>query len=314
MISVVIPIYNSEPFLAACIESVLRQTYNELELILVDDGSTDGSGSICDDYALRDTRIMVVHQPNGGRSQARACGVMKASGEWVAFVDSDDQLPADALQLLHAAAGSDTDIVLGNGYALGLRPCPAMMAMHEFRHLAVRGEGTIGVPWGSLYRRCLLLSANGNGLSQVPWVFDVPRHIVNGEDYLFWLRLVFLTDKPVCIVEQSVYNKGEEHTSSTFQWTADYCYELNELRMLSIPAQQHAAFLPDTVNDRLVNMMSVAMWTRRRQWHHSRYYEELLRDMRLVGRELSSKEKLFLSLPSRRLRQLYSFISRKLRS
>ena len=314
MLSVVIPIYNSESFLAACIESVLQQTYMDLELILVDDGSDDNSGNICDEYAKRDQRITVIHQTNHGRSEARACGVLKAKGEWVAFVDSDDCLPQDALQSLYAVADDDTDIVLGNGYSLGFRPCPKTMQMDEFRHLAVRGEGTIGVPWGSLYRRQLLTVKTSMQKSEsLPWVFDIPRHIINGEDYLFWLRLVFLTEKPVHIVEKNVYDKGDEHTSSTFKWTADYCYELNELRFQSIPAEQHRKFLSDTVADRLANMLSVAMWSRRQEWIHSKYYEELLRDMQLVGRELNSKEKLFLSLPSLQLRRLYSTISRKIR-
>ena len=314
MISVVIPIYNSEPFLAACIESVLQQTYDDLELILVDDGSEDNSGHICDEYAGRDQRVRVIHQPNRGRSEARARGVLNASGEWLAFVDSDDCLPPYALQCLYDRADSDTDIVLGNGYSLGFRPCPETMEMEEFRHLAVRGEGTIGVPWGSLYRRKLLtVRTDGQQADCLPWVFDVPRHIFNGEDYLFWLRLVFLTEKPVHIVEKNVYDKGDEHTSNTFKWTADYCYELNELRFLSIPADKHRKYLSDTVSDRLANMLSVAMCTRRQEWIHSKYYEELLRDMKIVGRELNSKERLFLSLPCRQLRRLYSTISRKRR-
>lgn len=314
MLSVVIPIYNSETFLAACIESVLQQTYKDLELILVNDGSEDSSGHICDEYASRDKRVRVIHQPNRGRSEARACGVLEACGEWVAFVDSDDCLPQDALQSLYDVAGNDTDIVLGNGYSLGFRPCPKTMEMDEFRHLAVRGEGTIGVPWGSLYRRELLIrKTDAQQADSLPWVFDVPRHIINGEDYLFWLRLVFLTEKSVHIVEKNVYDKGDEHTSNTFKWTADYCHELNELRFLSIPAEEHRKYLSDTVSDRLANMLSVAMWTRRQEWIHSKYYEELLHDMKVVGRELNSKEKLFLALPSRQLRRLYSTISRKIR-
>ena len=313
-ISVVIPVYNSSTYLADCIESVLQQTYKDFELILVDDGSNDNSGSICDDYAKRDKRIVVIHQSNCGRSEARARGVLKTSGDWVTFVDSDDRLPQDALHDLYAATDNNTDIVLGNGAALSLHPCPQKMEIEEFRHLAVRGEGTIGVPWGSLYRRELLtIRTNRQSAGCLPWVFDVPRHIINGEDYLFWLRLVFLTEKPVHIVEDNVYDKGDEHTSSTFVWTADYCYELNGLRQLSIPANQLDVDLPDIVADRLVNLFSVAMWTRRQDWKQSKYYKELLHDMKKVGRSMGTKEKLFLSLPSLRLRRLYAAISRKMR-
>lgn len=310
MVSVVIPVYNSQAYIAACIESVLQQTFDAWELILVDDGSQDDSGRICDGYVCRDSRVQVIHQPNGGRTSARARGVMAAKGEWVAFVDSDDQLPQDALERLYAATSDDTDIVLGNGQSLGLTPCPKTITMDAFRHLAVRGEGTIGVPWGSLYRKSLLTanvaSQQDNSTS---WVFDIPRHIVNGEDYLFWLRLVFLTDKPVHIVEESVYDKGDEHTSNSFVWTADYCYELNELRKQSIPVVLHKEYLSDMVSDRLVNMFSVATWTPKKEWAHSRYYEELNDDMKAVNRRMSLKERLFLALPSLRVRRLCSSLN-----
>ncbi|MBQ9669136.1 MAG: glycosyltransferase family 2 protein [Prevotella sp.] len=302
MISVVIPVYNSADTIASCIESVLRQSVTELELIIVDDGSTDQSGSICDDYAQRDRRICVVHQPNKGRTEARAEGVRRAQGEWLSFVDSDDMLPADSLALLSAKAGDDVDIVLGNGYSLP-DESREQIPMADFRHMAIRADGTIGVPWGSLYRRRLL----------TPWLFDMPRHIVNGEDYLFWLRLVFSTERPVAVVYESVYDKGAEHTSSTFKWTAEYCYELNELRKASIPQAEHDNYLPDMLDDRIANMFSVGVWQRRSEWCHSQYLADILADLRRLNRSLPLRQRLFLALPSLRLRRLYSMISQKLR-
>ena len=139
MVSVIVPIYNSEAFLGSCIESVLQQTHKDLELILVDDGSSDGSGRICDDYAGHDARVHVIHQENRGRSEARARGVQECKGQWVAFVDSDDQLPRDAIESLYTVVSDATDIVLGNGHSLGLCPCPQEIEIEEFRHLAVRG-------------------------------------------------------------------------------------------------------------------------------------------------------------------------------
>ena len=316
-ISVIVPIYRSEEFLADCIESVLHQTLSNLELILVDDGSDDNSGCICDDYAKRDKRIRVIHQPNRGRSEARARGVLEASGEWISFVDSDDRLPQDALDSLFHAVDNNTDIVLGNGYSLGLHPCPKKMEMEEFRHLAVRGEGTIGVPWGSLYRRGLLTvtkPTEEGGTSGLPWVFDIPRSIINGEDYLFWLRLVFLTENPVSIVEKSVYEKGDEHTCHTFVWTASYCHELNELRRLSIPASQRDDYFEDILADRLVNLFSVAVCTKRSDWACSAYYQDILSDLQRQKRQLPLKQRLFLLLPSRWLRRTYSSLSQLLSS
>lgn len=90
MLSIVIPVYNSEAYLVECVSSVLSQSYQDIEVILVDDGSNDGSGKICDDFARKDVRVKVSHQKNGGVSRARNAGIDIAEGEWISFVDSDD--------------------------------------------------------------------------------------------------------------------------------------------------------------------------------------------------------------------------------
>ena len=91
-ISVIVPVYNAEKYLSRCIDSILVQTFTCFELLLVDDGSTDCSGRICDEYAKRDTRIRVIHKENGGVSSARNLGLDNAKGEWICFCDSDDLL------------------------------------------------------------------------------------------------------------------------------------------------------------------------------------------------------------------------------
>ena len=90
MISIIVPVYNTEQYLDRCIQSVLAQTYTNWELLLIDDGSTDSSGAICDKYAAEDNRIRVFHKENGGVSSARNLGLDNAKGEWITFVDSDD--------------------------------------------------------------------------------------------------------------------------------------------------------------------------------------------------------------------------------
>ena len=100
-ISIIIPVYNVQNYLAECIESVLRQTYKNLEIILVDDGSPDGSGSICDRYAAQDRRIHVIHKENAGASSARNAGIDCATGDYISFVDSDDWLSEDAYEVLY---------------------------------------------------------------------------------------------------------------------------------------------------------------------------------------------------------------------
>ena len=92
MISIIVPIYKAEAFIARCIDSILVQTYQDWELLLVDDGSPDDSGKICDEYAAKDARIQVFHKPNGGVSSARNLGLKKAIGDWVSFIDADDYL------------------------------------------------------------------------------------------------------------------------------------------------------------------------------------------------------------------------------
>ena len=111
-VSVVIPVYNVKPYLERCVNSVLRQTYKDLEIILVDDGSTDGSGEMCDQIATRDPRILVIHQKNQGLSGARNTGIHHSTGEYLLFLDSDDEwLLDDGLDALARQCDEKTDIV-----------------------------------------------------------------------------------------------------------------------------------------------------------------------------------------------------------
>ncbi len=117
-VSVIVPVYKVEKYLPECIESILAQTFTDFELILVDDGSPDNSGKICDDYAARDSRIRVFHKENGGVSSARNLGLDNARGEWVTFVDSDDWLESPGtLHHLSGSLTSDVDILFF-GYSI----------------------------------------------------------------------------------------------------------------------------------------------------------------------------------------------------
>lgn len=106
-LSVIVPVYNTEKYLRECIDSILAQTFTDFELILVDDGSTDGSGAICDEYAGKDNRIRVIHQENGGVTVARRKGVCCACGEYITFVDSDDWLHKDMYNIMTANLVAD---------------------------------------------------------------------------------------------------------------------------------------------------------------------------------------------------------------
>ncbi len=112
LISIIIPVYNVEEYLCECVDSVLNQTYGNFEIILVDDGSTDSSGTICDEYIEKDERITVIHQKNGGLSVARNTGLSEANGDYIYLLDSDDYIAENTLEtLLRIAKKDNSDIV-----------------------------------------------------------------------------------------------------------------------------------------------------------------------------------------------------------
>lgn len=112
LISVIVPVYNVEKYLRECVDSILRQVYTNLEIILVDDGSTDSSGTMCDEYAKKDDRIRVIHKQNGGLSDARNAGLDICSGEYISFVDSDDIISDYFIEYLHdTMVRENSDIV-----------------------------------------------------------------------------------------------------------------------------------------------------------------------------------------------------------
>ena len=114
-ISVIVPVYNVEPYLRRCVDSILAQTFADFELILVDDGSPDNCGAICDEYAEQDERIHVIHQPNGGLSAARNAGIdwafANSESKWLAFVDSDDWVHPQYLELLYKAVTENGTLI-----------------------------------------------------------------------------------------------------------------------------------------------------------------------------------------------------------
>jgi hypothetical protein len=292
-IAAVVPVYNAEESIGRCIDSITAQSKRDIEIIIVDDGSTDGSLAICRHKAGGDARVRVIHQTNGGRTEARRVGTEAATATWITYVDADDALLPDALLKLWARAGEDTDIVLGGAASLGSH-CADSIGMAEFRHLAVRGEGTIGKPWGSLFRRACI--------GRYP--FDVPRELNVGEDYIFWLRLVFSTDRPVHTLREEVYRKGPAHSS--IRWTARYALFVDDFRTSSIPAPQRAGYMADITSDRLTNLFAVAVDQPAAQWKRSEFYRRTMADIKACGIGLPLKKRVFLHLPSRRLRVLYS--------
>ena len=114
LVSVIVPVYNSEKYLRACVDSIINQTYRNLDIVLVDDGSTDASGVICDEYAQRDSRIHIIHKENGGNGDARNAGLKEAKGQWIVMSDNDDILHKRQIEVLLAlAVDKHADIAVG---------------------------------------------------------------------------------------------------------------------------------------------------------------------------------------------------------
>ena len=111
LVSVIVPVYNAEKYLEDCVNSILSQILDDFELLLIDDGSTDSSGTICDSYKIRDSRVRVFHKKNGGVTSARRLGVEKSLGEWISFVDSDDIVKSDYCDVLIREIENDVDII-----------------------------------------------------------------------------------------------------------------------------------------------------------------------------------------------------------
>ena len=115
MVSIIVPIYNIEGYIRECIDSILAQTYSDFELILVDDGSPDNCGRICDEYAEKDVRIKVIHKENGGLTSARNAGLSVAKGDWIMHVDGDDWIEPDMIEsLIEAAKATEADLVFSD--------------------------------------------------------------------------------------------------------------------------------------------------------------------------------------------------------
>lgn len=161
LISVIIPVYNVAPYLRQCVESVRRQSYTQLEILLVDDGSTDGSGELCDTFQREDTRIRVIHQPNSGLGAARNAGIRQARGTYLLFVDSDDWIYSSMAETLYQAMIEhqadvvlcDADVVEENGCFIERMssnlPSDQCIALSDLPRLLFVPH----VTWNKLYRR-----------------------------------------------------------------------------------------------------------------------------------------------------------------
>lgn len=211
-ISVIVPVYNAEKYVEECIRSILRQTYDNLELIVVDDGSSDRSAEICDELVNVNSRIKVIHQENMGVTRARYNGFIASKGEYIYFADADDTLEEDALEYMFSLFRDDIDIVVSD-YKHNVT-----LNWLEYSKLLLKHD--LWAVFSKLYRRRLLDD----------YVFDTTRYFSNGEDFLMQLRMLKnIKGNILCSTNSKYhYRNVSDSVSHTFIPTMEY--EINMIR------------------------------------------------------------------------------------
>lgn len=206
MVSIIVPVYNIQDYLPACIDSILAQTYKNFEAILVDDGSKDNCGEICDEYATKDARVRVIHKQNGGLTSARNAGLKVARGEWIMHVDGDDWIEPDMLELLVAyAEQTGADLVFGDFVKYG--PYAVIYFLPSWTDNKVDSLNSyIGYMWTCLWGSIAKTSLyRENGLKS-------PEGINYCEDFHLIVRLCFYA-KCIGNVRKPLYNYRYRPTS-----------------------------------------------------------------------------------------------------
>jgi len=215
MISVIVPIYNAEAFLENCIRSILAQSYVNIEVILVNDGSTDGSGAICDAFADSDNRVRIIHKPNGGESSARNAGLDSAQGEFVALVDHDDVIDSDMYERLHeriTKTGADICIcgyeLIFTKYKRSIRvPNDEKLNIEQFFDAYLNDFEKFNLifpmPWNKLFRADLL---SGCGSTETSKAIRFPEWLSVAGDLWFNADVVSIVKNGIVFADIKPYN------------------------------------------------------------------------------------------------------------
>ena len=201
--SIIVPVYKVEKYLPECIDSILAQTYTDFELLLIDDGSPDNSGRICDEYADRDSRIRVFHKDNGGVSSARNLGIDNAKGEWIMFVDSDDKITPDCLDVcMSAIENQNLDLLqYKHSQTIDYPETEYNKALNYSDYIKMRHPVCVG---GAIFKSDII---HNSGLR-----FD--ERIKLGEDQLFIYDYIFSSNKCMYI-DKTLYYYRENEQSAT---------------------------------------------------------------------------------------------------
>ena len=210
LVSLIVPVYNVAPWLERCLDSVAAQSWENIEILLVDDGSTDGSADLCAAWAARDRRFRVLRQANAGVSAARNLGLSHAGGQYLQFVDGDDFLPPDATEaLVRTAASTGADLVVGRFWRVaGSRAAlqghireERVLTRQDYAEEMLKAPANFyyGVLWNKLYRRSLVEAGRLRFDPDVSWCEDFLFNL----EYLRRARLIAACARPVyCYVKR----------------------------------------------------------------------------------------------------------------
>ncbi len=291
-ISVIVPAYNAESFIISCIESILNQSFRDLELILVDDGSTDRTAEICQSFAAKDPRVKYLYKTNGGVIQALKEGVKAATGDWIAFCDHDDTIPAAGLETLYKLTGEDTDLVVGFSY-----PGDGSISrkgIEEWRRNMVASDVILCTRWAKLYRRTIMDEQTA----------EAPSCIKMGEDMVMNIKAAFRTGKDVVITQQQVYDyyRNQNSFSVHFKWTALWCNDVYEvIRGILLENGQEEAYLDSLIGNGLgmaKKLIITGSRAEQRNLRTSPLIPSIKKDISRSGYRPSSSERLLLACPA----------------
>ena len=231
-LSVIVPVYNTEKYLRECIDSILTQTFTDFELILVDDGSTDGSGIICDEYAGKDSRVRVIHQENGGVTRARKSGARCACGTYFSFIDSDDWIHPEMFeQMIENGMEAKSDIVVCDvclEYEERTEFLPSLAEEGVYHKDKLRDKIFPTMLMDDKYRRPGILGSSCNKIFQrkvfekVFWQVD--DSFTYAEDALFCYAAL-LESECVFVLRKPLYNYRQHSASAMHQYNGKKYYE-----------------------------------------------------------------------------------------
>ena len=311
LIGVIVPIYKVEKYIAECIESILAQTYTKFRLILVDDGSPDDAGKICDEYAKKDSRITVIHQENAGVTRARARGVEEAEDcEFITFVDGDDRLLPNALEEFHIMMDDSTDIVMNTCYYINNNKIFTYESYKDadvidIKYFVKRNiylDG--GEPWGKLYRRIIFNKE----------IFNIPREVFCGEDVLMNIRLALESKKSIRTIDEPVYfhRIHDESVFHNFRHNPEYEELFRENLVKSIPQDCFAEYTDEYIGSRVLSWRNFGgNGFKKPEWAETRFHKQLKKDVKAYSFRLSYFERLLLFYTNQPLRAII-FILRKI--